>query len=106
MKMNNVKIELLREAAGLIFFLQETPENLEYIALGDIPRDEAIAYTRYRLQGGPGKRHMRGGAKEKHNTSEHAGAVFSGGVAVAVGPWGWGRLRPDNIAVFMAISLK
>ena len=33
MKMNNVKIELLREAAGLIFFLQETPENLEYIAL-------------------------------------------------------------------------
>ena len=26
---------------------------------------------------------MRSGAKEKHNTSEHAGAVFSGGVAVA-----------------------
>ena len=62
--------------------MQETYGNLEYIALGDIPRDEAIAYTRYRLQGGPGKRHMRGGAKAKH-TGEHAGAVFSGGVAVA-----------------------
>jgi len=32
-KMSVAKIELLREAAGLIFHLQETPENLEYIGL-------------------------------------------------------------------------
>ena len=33
MSMSVAKIELLREAAGLIFYLQETPENLEYIML-------------------------------------------------------------------------